>query len=252
MRLEVRTFGGLAERAGLSTLVIDLPDGSDVAGLRRAVATRHPELAPLMPRVAVSVDLELAPTRRCSTTRWRSRSCRRSPVVRGRRPPTRRTVTGLVHGPLDVDGTLARIGASDVGAIVSFLGTVRDHAEDLDGVVRLEYSAYDRWLNVSSIASPARSAPHIPRSVAWRCCMRWASLRSERTPSSSPRRPPTAPRRSTPAAERSRRSSPRPGVQARDRPLTAPTAGSACPTRTASDLHGGRRRFTRRDRARAW
>jgi len=57
MRLEVRTFGGLAERAGVATLVVELPEGADVALLRRTVAAQHPELAPLMPRVAVSVDL---------------------------------------------------------------------------------------------------------------------------------------------------------------------------------------------------
>ena len=145
MRLEVRTFGGLAERAGLTTLIVELPDGADVGALRRAVAAAHPELAPLMPRVAVSVDLEIAsdtivldPTHEVALL---------PPVAGGADDSLDAsdapvTLTGLVHGPLDVQGTLARIGAPDVGATVSFLGTVRDHAEDLDGVVRLEYSAY--------------------------------------------------------------------------------------------------------------
>ncbi|MGA0830620.1 MAG: molybdenum cofactor biosynthesis protein MoaE, partial [Nitriliruptoraceae bacterium] len=53
------------------------------------------------------------------------------------------TRTGLVHGPIDVAAELAVLGDPRVGAVVSFQGMVRDHAEDLEGVVRLEYSAYE-------------------------------------------------------------------------------------------------------------
>jgi len=143
MRLEVRTFGGLAERAGLATLVVELPEGADVAMLRRVVAAQHPELAPLMHRVAVSVDLELADD---TTPLLAGMEVALLPPVAGGSDAAdggRIVVTGLVHGPIDVAGTIARISAPDVGAVVSFLGTVRDHAEDLDGVVRLDYSAYE-------------------------------------------------------------------------------------------------------------
>ena len=147
MRLEVRTFGGLAERAGLAVLIVELPESADVATLRRVVSAQHPELAPLMPRVAVSVDLEIADDATVLTSG--AEIALLPPVAGGsdgagaHEDPATRVVTGLVHGPIDVEGTLARIGAPDVGAVVSFLGTVRDHAEDLDGVVLLEYSAYE-------------------------------------------------------------------------------------------------------------
>jgi MoaE-MoaD fusion protein len=169
MRLEVRTFGGLAERAGLATLVIDLPEGSDVSDLRRAVAAQHPALAPLMPRVAVSVDLELVPA---STVLATGMEIALLPPVAGGAGGSQeddvRTVTGLVHGPIDVDGTLARIGAPDVGAVVSFLGTVRDHAEDLDGVVRLDYSAYEPMAEreLALIADEIRAAHPQVRGLA--------------------------------------------------------------------------------------
>jgi molybdopterin synthase catalytic subunit/molybdopterin converting factor small subunit len=146
MRIEVRTFGGLAERAGLTTLIVELPDGADVGALRRTVAAAHPELAPLMPRVAVSVDLELASD--TTVLHEGMEIALLPPVAGGAGDPgdtvdATPTITGLVHGPIDVAGTLDHIGAPDVGAVVSFLGTVRDHAPDLDGVVRLEYSAYE-------------------------------------------------------------------------------------------------------------
>ena len=172
MRLEVRTFGGLAERAGLATLVVELPDGADVAHLRRVVAAQHPELAPLMPRVAVSVDLELADD---TVVLAEDREVALLPPVAGGAtdapddtPTHPRTITGLVHGPLDVDGTLAAIGAPDVGAVVTFLGTVRDHAEDLDGVVRLEYSAYEPMAEreLALIAADMRAAHPEVRGIA--------------------------------------------------------------------------------------
>lgn len=173
MRLEVRTFGGLAERAGLATLVVELPDDADVGLLRRTVAAAHPALAPLMPRVAVSVDLELADDTVVLTA---GQEVALLPPVAGGAADAgeadatadRRTLTGLVHGRLDVDGTLAQLGAPDVGASVTFLGTVRDHAEDLDGVVRLEYSAYEPMAErvLALIAAEMRAAHPEVRGIA--------------------------------------------------------------------------------------
>ncbi len=166
MRIEMRTFGGLAERAGLATLIIELPEGADVGHLRRAVAAAHPELAALMPRVAVSVDLELV---KDTTVLHEGHEVALLPPVAGGSDdrhvdaalgPDPATLTGLVRGPIDIEGTLARIGAPDVGAVVSFLGTVRDHAEDLEGVVRLEYSAYEPMAErqLARIADEVRAA----------------------------------------------------------------------------------------------
>lgn len=170
MRLEVRTFGGLAERVGLATLVVELPDGADVAMLRRIIAAQHPVLAPLLPRVAVSVDLELAAD---TVVLAADHEVALLPPVAGGAggdagPSAARTITGLVHGPLDVEGTLAHIGAPDVGALVSFLGTVRDHAEGLDGVVRLEYSAYEPMAEreLAVIADEVRAAHPDVRGLA--------------------------------------------------------------------------------------
>jgi molybdopterin synthase catalytic subunit len=170
MRLEVRTFGGLAERAGLATLIVELPEDADVALLRRVVAAQHPELAPLMDRVAVSVDLELADD--ATPLRADAEVALLPPVAGGSDDAGAGSapvvVTGLVHGPLDVEGTIARIAAPDVGAVVSFLGTVRDHAEDLYGVVRLEYSAYEPMAEreLALIADEIRAAHPEVRGLA--------------------------------------------------------------------------------------
>jgi molybdopterin synthase catalytic subunit len=49
----------------------------------------------------------------------------------------------LSDEPLDVSAHLDDVGAADVGAVATFVGTVRDHSPDADGeVVELEYSAH--------------------------------------------------------------------------------------------------------------
>jgi len=167
MHIEVRTFGGLAERVGLTTLPVELPEHATVADLRLLLAQSYPELAPLMPKVAVTVDLEVA-----SDATPLDATCEVAllPPVAGGAGTTEGseagpvTITGLVRGGFDVDQVLARIGTPDSGAVVSFLGTVRDHAGDLDDVVRLDYTAYEDMaeLELTRIAAEIRARhPHV-------------------------------------------------------------------------------------------
>jgi molybdopterin synthase catalytic subunit len=52
-----------------------------------------------------------------------------------------RTMIEIVSHPIDVAAVVASAGASDAGAIVTFVGTTRDHNEGRR-VTRLEYEAY--------------------------------------------------------------------------------------------------------------
>ncbi len=145
MQVEVRLFGGLAARAGASRATVDLDEPATVASLRTAVAAQLPELAELVAGVKVAVDLEVAdddtpvgPTRELALL---------PPVAGGSGPEVRlvdgvRVTTGLHAPPLPVDATIAAVTTPAVGATVTFLGSVRDHAPDLDRVVGLDYSAY--------------------------------------------------------------------------------------------------------------
>jgi molybdopterin synthase catalytic subunit len=137
MRLEVRAFGGLVERLGTSTLTVELPDGADVARLRAELAATHPALAPLLTTTTIAVDLEVAGDTIALTEG--AEIALLPPVAGG---ADARVVTGLSDDGIDVAGVLAAIAGPEVGGTVSFLGTVRDHADDLTGVVRLDYSAY--------------------------------------------------------------------------------------------------------------
>lgn len=165
MEIEVQLYGGLRERlGGANRLRVTLADGATVADLRTVLAGQHPTLAGLLDRVQVAVDLELATS---DEPLRADREVALLPPVAGgagddapsgaagaagHDGPTGageaveggvRILTGLRRGPFDVTEVAARVGSGSVGATVSFLGTVRDHADDLDGVVRLDYSAYE-------------------------------------------------------------------------------------------------------------
>lgn len=140
MDIQVRLFGGLSERAdGERRLELQLPEEATVADLRAALTDRYPRLGEVLPRVQVAVDLEVA--RPDQTLRGAREVALLPPVAGGSGDVA--VVTGLHPGPFDVAAVTARITSPPVGAAVSFLGTVRDHAPDLDGVVRLDYSAYE-------------------------------------------------------------------------------------------------------------
>jgi MoaE-MoaD fusion protein len=158
MRLEVRLFGGLTERAGSSRLQVELPEAADVAQLRAAIAEQHPALAPLLAKVNVAIDLAVAPDDQPVTAA--SEVALLPPVAGGAthddaaaaRPSSgqvrvladgRRVLCGLREPPLPVDDAVAAIAGPQVGGVVTFVGRVRDHAPDLDEpVVRLDYQAY--------------------------------------------------------------------------------------------------------------
>jgi MoaE-MoaD fusion protein len=143
MRVEVRLFGGLADRVGSPRLEVELPADATVADLRTAVAAAHPPLAPLLARTSVAVDLEVA--RDEQPLRDAREVALLPPVAGGAGAGSagdRRVLTGLRTPPLDLEAAIAEVTGPEVGGTVTFLGSVRDHAPDLDGVIGLEYSAY--------------------------------------------------------------------------------------------------------------
>ena len=145
--MRVRVFGGLTEQVGGPHIEVALPDdgSATVADLRAAVASAYPHLAPLLQRVSVAVDLEVA--RGSDPIPAGAEVALLPPVAggagrddHGRWVPV---LTGLVTPPIDVEGTIERIAADGAGATALFLGTVRDHAPGVPGVVQLRYSAYE-------------------------------------------------------------------------------------------------------------
>ncbi len=143
MKLEVQLFASLRERAGRSVLALDaLPEPLDIAGLKRELARRHPELGELghvRGVVGTSYAGDATPLRD-------GMSVALLPPVSGGAPDS---AQALAHGvfelcPSLLDPALAqrRVEDANCGAVCTFTGTTRGHNRGRT-VVKLEYEAFE-------------------------------------------------------------------------------------------------------------
>lgn len=142
MKLTVTLFAALRERAGRSELALeDLPDELDLAGLKRELERRHPELGSLR-FVAGVIGTEYAPD---STRLVEGQAVALLPPVSGGVPDADEALAQglfeLDEGPLDPDACRRRVEHRSCGAVVLFCGNARDKNRGLD-VTRLEYEAF--------------------------------------------------------------------------------------------------------------
>lgn len=148
LRITVVAFATAADALGAPEREIEVPAGTRVEDLQRRLEAEHPELAPLWPRLAVAVDGELASP---GTELPDGAEVALLPPVSGGRGGVGATVAGrpvrsdervaLTDRPLDVEGVVATVAAPSRGAVLLFLGTVRDHHAGR-AVRALTYSAY--------------------------------------------------------------------------------------------------------------
>jgi molybdopterin converting factor subunit 1 len=60
MHIQVKLFALIRERAGVSELSLDLPDGSTVAGAIERLSEQFPQTSEFLPRCAVAINREYA------------------------------------------------------------------------------------------------------------------------------------------------------------------------------------------------
>lgn len=77
-------------------------------------------------------------------------------------------LVAVVPEPIDAAGALDFVSAPDCGAIVLFLGTVRDHSPGKTGITHLEYEAYEEVVEpkIREIVAEARQKWPIRRAAA--------------------------------------------------------------------------------------
>ena len=127
MRVVVRLFAGLRERAGTDRRELDLDDGASIedvwpaldlgdepAGLLYAVNRTYADRGQ---RLGEGDEVALIP-----------------PVSGG--------AFRLTHGPVNLTSVVVEVVDEQAGAIATFLGTVRAHSRGRD-VIALEYEAYE-------------------------------------------------------------------------------------------------------------
>lgn len=143
MRLTVRLFASLRERAGRESLVLEgVPTGTDVAGAKRLLESRHPELGSLQ-SVRGVLGTSYVPD---ATPLAEGEELALLPPVSGGSgagddQALARGVFELSPAPLDVAAAQRRVEHPSCGAVVVFTGNARDKSRARE-VVRLDYEAF--------------------------------------------------------------------------------------------------------------
>lgn len=146
MKLEVRLFASLKDRAGRERVTVDLVRPATVRTLTEALAIHYPALAPALPTSLVAVNQDFAFP---DTPVEAGDEVALFPPVSGGAMegdlpyPTHFDITSQV---LDVQAITAHLTEPDIGAIVFFQGAVRGETdrEGLpDETLYLEYEAYE-------------------------------------------------------------------------------------------------------------
>jgi MoaE-MoaD fusion protein len=133
MRVTLLYFAAARERAGKGSEVVELPEGATASDARDAACAAHPALRPVADKLRLAVDQEFANGDR--KLRDGSEVALIPPVSGGAGPHR------LSQEPLQVEAAVRAVEGTDIGAVVTFIGTVRDNARG-KRVVRLDYEAY--------------------------------------------------------------------------------------------------------------
>jgi MoaE-MoaD fusion protein len=133
MRVRVLFFAGLREAVGRKEQLVDVPEPLSLGELVERLKRDVPEVARYGTRLIVSLNAE----RRALDT----------PIGDGDEVALLPPMSGgserawVQAAPLSLDALLAEVCGPGVGGIVSFVGTVRDHARGKT-IDHLEYEAY--------------------------------------------------------------------------------------------------------------
>ncbi len=139
MKIRVVAFATASDILGRSPVEVVLPAGSRLSDLESDLIARFPALEPLWPRLAVAVDGQLSRADRDLADG--AEVALLPPVSGGSEADREAPRAALVDGPIDLAAVESRVADDRRGAVLLFLGTVRNHHAGR-AVAGLTYSAY--------------------------------------------------------------------------------------------------------------
>jgi molybdopterin synthase catalytic subunit len=127
VKVRVRLFAGLRERAGTGLVELELPDGAVVADVypTLSLGDEPPGLLFAVNRAYAARDARLGPGDEVALI-----------------PPVSGGAFRLLEEPLSLEAAVDEVRRDDAGAIATFVGTTRRRSRDRD-VLYLEYEAYE-------------------------------------------------------------------------------------------------------------
>jgi molybdopterin synthase catalytic subunit len=142
VRIRVLAFASAADALGASEQELEVPAGTTLAQLRAQLVERHPALAPIAPRLAWAVNGEIGGG---AALREGDEVALLPPVSGGAPTAAERVAPGrlaaLCDEPIDAAAVVAGVAGPGCGAVLLFLGTVRDRHQGRP-VRALTYAAY--------------------------------------------------------------------------------------------------------------
>jgi MoaE-MoaD fusion protein len=141
MKLQIKLFATLKDRAGSPSVSIDLPDEVTVSGLLDRLAAVQPKLAPALPTCLVAINQEFAfgstPIRLGDEVALFPPVSGGTLVSGGSYPEVFR----ITDGSIDLNELVAAVTLPSTGAVCTFTGTVRGVSADHE-TAQLHYEAY--------------------------------------------------------------------------------------------------------------
>lgn len=134
MQVKVLLFAALAERANRRDLLVTLADHATVHMLLEEIGSQHPELSGLLPSCFVSLNQEYASP---STVIQAGDEIAILPPVSGGEEPR----FSITDQPLSADLLVRLVSNPRAGAVLTFVGTVREFTHG-QRTVSLSYEAY--------------------------------------------------------------------------------------------------------------
>jgi molybdopterin converting factor subunit 1 len=132
--VHLRYFAVVRERLGRDAETVTQPHGATVADLCAELGRRHPALVALLPHLRVARNLDFVDG---DAQLANDDEVALIPPVAGGTAPRAR----LTQDPLDPTAIEAQVRSSRHGAVVTFVGVVRDHSQGR-AVSYLEYEVY--------------------------------------------------------------------------------------------------------------
>jgi MoaE-MoaD fusion protein len=156
MEVQVRLFATLKDRAGQGRITVEVEEPVTVQSLTEAIAAAYPALAPALPVALVAVNKSFAAS---DTAVQAQDDVAIFPPVSGGSPGTAPfpTYFAITTDEVDLAAIQAHLSQPDVGAVVTFTGSVRGET-DREGLppqtLHLEYEAYEEMaeLKMAQIA----------------------------------------------------------------------------------------------------
>lgn len=130
-------LGGSRGETGCGEEVLQLPAGSTIKNVANAVARRHPRLRGRLETVRWARNHEFA---KLTETVVSGDEIALIPPVAGGAPDHQRGI--IQSAPLDVSSVIDAVRGPEMGAVVTFIGTVRNHSQG-KAVASLDYEAYE-------------------------------------------------------------------------------------------------------------